>query len=247
MAKINVDIEYIKEKLELIGYRINDCIQKENNGIVWQIKFYNSNAIANIYDTNKKNTVVNGKPDEGEKEKLKNIIDMIKSKELFIDDINKEIVELIELKKEGTYWDFKEEWHSKSDDLLHDILCLSNNTKNRDAYLIIGVKNDGTVIGTNQRMKSNDVFDLLKTKKYAGDHMPEIEMKSVYYKFYEIDVLLCKSSKFVPFFLVERSGPVCDYQIYTRVGDTNTAKNRNASYSDMEKLWRIHFERENEE
>ena len=77
--------------------------------------------------------------------------------------------------------------------------------------------------------------------------MPEIEIKSMYYKYHGIDVLVCKSSKYVPFFLIERSGAVCDYQIYTRVGDTNTAKNRNASYSDMEKLWRVHFERENEE
>ena len=32
-------------------------------------------------------------------------------------------------------------------------------------------------------------------------------------------------------------------QIYTRVGDTNTPKNECANYSDVEKLWRIHFER----
>lgn len=246
MAKVTVDIEDIKDKLELIGYKINECVQKENNGIVWQIKFFNSNAVVNIYDTNKKNTVINGKPDIGEKEKLKTIVDLIKSKEIVFDELNGEIVQLVELKKEGAHWDYKEEWHSSADNLLHDILCLSNNTENRDSYLIIGVSNDGTVVGTDHKMKSNDIYDLLKSKKYAGDHMPEVELKSMYYKYYEIDVLVCKGSKFVPFFLIERSGSVCDYQIYTRVGDTNTAKNRNASYSDMEKLWRVHFERENE-
>ena len=52
-----------------------------------------------------------------------------------------EIQDLISLKQEGAYWDFKREWYSqnKKDDLLHDIICMSNNLSNRDAYIIIGV------------------------------------------------------------------------------------------------------------
>jgi carbamoyl-phosphate synthase large subunit len=74
MAKISIDIENIKESLTAIGYEISDCIERENNGFNWQIKFYNSGAIVTIYDTNtKKNTVVNGKYEEGENK----ILDMI--------------------------------------------------------------------------------------------------------------------------------------------------------------------------
>ena len=76
MAKISIDIEHIKTGLRDIGYEISDCIQRENNGINWQLKFNNSGAIVTIYDSNKmKNSVVNGKPDDGEKEKLKEIVD----------------------------------------------------------------------------------------------------------------------------------------------------------------------------
>lgn len=50
-----------------------------------------------------------------------------------------EIKKLIILKQEGSYWDFKREWHHNLPDLLHDIICMSNNLANHDAYIIFGV------------------------------------------------------------------------------------------------------------
>lgn len=43
-----------------------------------------------------------------------------------------EILGLISLKQEGAYWDFKKEWYEegKQPDLLHDIICMSNNLEN---------------------------------------------------------------------------------------------------------------------
>lgn len=68
MSKISIDIEYIKLNLKNIGYEISDCIERENNGTNWQLKFSNSGAIVTIYDSNNmKNTVVNGKADDYEK------------------------------------------------------------------------------------------------------------------------------------------------------------------------------------
>ena len=57
-----------------------------------------------------------------------------------------EILELISLKQEGAYWDFKKEWYvnGKQSDLLHDIICMANNMECRDAYIIIGI--DDTII-----------------------------------------------------------------------------------------------------
>ena len=43
-----------------------------------------------------------------------------------------EIAELIERKAEGSYWDFKQEWHSNNVDLLHDIVCMANSTVQLD-------------------------------------------------------------------------------------------------------------------
>jgi len=242
MAKIKIDIEHIKNGLHNIGYEISDCIQRENNGINWQLKFNNSGAIVTIYDSNKtKNSVVNGKPDEGEKEKLKEIVDGLKCHELVIDPLNSVIVDLIRTRKEDSFYDFKQIPHGDNESLLHDILCLSNNVENKDAYLILGVADDYSVVGVDDGVKSNNIFDFLKTQSFAGDKVPDISVFELLYKYKRIIAIKCKSSKNVPFYLTERYKGIHDHQIYTRVGDTNTPKNGHANYSDVEKLWKIHF------
>ncbi len=243
MAKVSIDIEYVKNSLLKIGYVISDCIERENNGTNWQLKFSNSGAIVTVYDTNtKKNTVVNGKCEVGEKESLKEIVDGIKCKELPIDPVNEKIVAFINSKKEASQYDFKQEWQTsgKDGDLLHDILCMANNENNEDAYLIIGVADNYEVVGVKEWKKSNDVFDFLRSKKFAGGHIPNVELKKAYYKYLKIDVLVLFHSPNVPFFLQEKYRDV-GTQIFTRVGDTNTPKTEMASYSVIEKLWKIHF------
>ena len=45
MSKVSIDIEYIKSKLNDIGYEISDCVERENNGVNWQLKFSNSGEL----------------------------------------------------------------------------------------------------------------------------------------------------------------------------------------------------------
>ncbi len=213
------------------------------------MKFSNTDSIVNIYDNNKKgNTVVNGKADDTERKKLKEIIEKLKSKELKIDKLNEKVVELINTKKEEDYFDYKREFIINSEDcsLLHDIICLSNNINNREAYLIFGVEDDGRVIGLGNKLISNNIQDMLKSKEFAGDVYPEIDVKNLYYLHFDIGVIVCKSSKNVPFYLSSKCRDIQSFRVYTRVGDTNTPKNKNANYEEVKKLWRIHFERENE-
>lgn len=244
MAKVSIDLEYVKDALTQIGYVISDCIERENNGKNWQIKFSNSGACVTIYDTNtRKNTVVNGKCVEGEIDALKEIVDGIKCKELTIDPINKKIIDCINSHREEDYYDFKLEWYStgKDGDFLHDLLCLANNETNRDAYLIIGVADNYEVLGVEEWKKSNDIFDFLRSKKFAGGKIPDIELRKIYYKHLKVDVLVIHHSHNVPYYLSEKYKNV-GTQIYTRVGDTNTPKNEIASYRVVEHLWKIHFE-----
>ena len=99
MSKITVDINNIKNNLKKIGYVVSDCLERNNNGLNWQLKFSNSGAIVTIYDTNNnKNTVVNGKLEPEEGKSLKEIIDRIKCKELLIDPLNEDIIMLINKK-----------------------------------------------------------------------------------------------------------------------------------------------------
>lgn len=94
-----------------------------------------------------------------------------------------EILELISLKQEGSYWDFKKEWYEvgKQADLLHDIICMANNLENRDAYIIIGIVLEESYQGVNAN------------------------------------------------------------NIYTRVMDSNTPKNKTAEISHIEYLWKKRF------
>ncbi len=50
--------------------------------------------------------------------------------------IAEKVSELIKQKREGAYWDFKQEWHSNKASLLHDILCMANNLVDEDAFII---------------------------------------------------------------------------------------------------------------
>lgn len=50
-----------------------------------------------------------------------------------------EILQLISLRQEGDYWDFKKEWYTNKPDLLHDIICMANNLSNHDGLVFIGV------------------------------------------------------------------------------------------------------------
>ncbi len=244
MSKIKVDIDAITGNLKNIGYIINDIVVGDNNGTNWKIAFSNSGAIATIYDSNRvKNTVVNGKCNQAEKEQLKSIIDGLKSGEYTADPLNETIVKLILSRKEDYYYDFKETQYgeNKRYDLLHDIICLLNNTANREAYLIIGVTNDYEPIGVEQSIESNNLIDWFKHLAFAGNVVPDIEVKHLFYTYKKIDVIVCKPSFNVPYYLEKREGKVEPFHIYTRVGDTNTPVNENASHEDVCKLWKYHF------
>ena len=83
------------------------------------------------------------------------------------------ILNLINNKTEGQYWDFKREPHKNNESLLHDILCLANAKHNGDRFLIIGVddpKEDCEIIGldetTEKRKNEADLNDFLNSKEW---------------------------------------------------------------------------------
>lgn len=78
-----------------------------------------------------------------------------------MDDLICKIKSLLELGYEGGYWDFKSDYpdKNKKEDKLHDIICMANNLEDRDAYLIYGANDDGTIKGIQNTEKQR-----LKTK-----------------------------------------------------------------------------------
>ena len=155
--------------------------------------------------------------------------------------VNKnEIKDLILLKQEGSYWDFKREWYSqdKKADLLHDIICMANNLSNKDAYIIIGVdeENDysfSSVKNDPNRKNTQQLVDFMREKNFAGGVRPIVSVENFNFGEIEIDIIVIHNSNTTPFYLTERFRSVMSNNIYTRVMDSNTPKNKSAYISHI--------------
>lgn len=162
--------------------------------------------------------------------------------------LREEILTLIDEKREGTYWDFKQKYHENTGRLLHDIICLANNINNRDAYLIFGVSDEGKIIGVEEdknRKNQEHFTSFLKGKKFSGGTIPYVILKTLLIQKHEIDVLIIKKSDKIPYYLAEpfRDGKtnVSAGSIYLRIEDQNTPINSTADPLYTEHLWKYRF------
>jgi hypothetical protein len=158
------------------------------------------------------------------------------------------VTKLISLKQEGAYWDFKRQWYStdRNMELLHDIICMSNNLANRDAYIIIGIDEEENysihgVSNDSNKMNTQKIVDFLKNKKFAGDIRPIVYVESLSFAKDVIDVIVIQNSSNTPFYLKEKYRGVQANHIYTRIQDTNTPINSSADIDKIEWLWKKRF------
>ena len=160
-------------------------------------------------------------------------------------EFKERILDLINSKREGPYWNFKREWHNDNNDLLVDILCFANNLVNKDCYIIIGVdeENDYSIrdISKDSRKKEADIRCFLNSLKFAGDNRPSIKVETLKYNNCFIDVLIIENSFKTPFYLKERYQKVNQNNIYIRKGDSNTGINSSADIEDIAILWKKRF------
>lgn len=154
-----------------------------------------------------------------------------------------EILELISIKQEGPYWDFKKEWYEvgKQADLLHDIICMANNLENRDAYIIIGIDEENEyrvndMTNANNRKSTQMLVDFMRNKKFAGGIRPRVMVEIMQLETGIIDIIVIKNGYSTPYVLEESYQGVNANNIYTRVMDSNTPKNKTAEISHIEYL-----------
>lgn len=159
-----------------------------------------------------------------------------------------QIRDLIALKQEGSYWDFKKEWYlkDKKSDLLHDIICMANNLEDRDAFIIIGIDEENDYEPRNikddaNRKNTQMIVDFLKDKKFAGGIRPTVFVETILLEGNYIDVIVIKNSYNTPYYLTEKYQGVFSNNIYTRVMDTNTPKEKSADVHHVEYLWKKRF------
>lgn len=164
------------------------------------------------------------------------------------DDFKQIISSLILSKREGEYWDFKEAPYNNNASLLHDILCLANCLYRGEKYIIIGVTDPaaGCVVkglSKNQadRKTQAGYIDFLRSKKFAGDNRPVIELRTIEINGLEVDILVVIDRPEKPYYLVElyrdRNKEVKAQHIYTRTNDSNTPIDKSADITLIEKMW----------
>ena len=160
----------------------------------------------------------------------------------------REIEELVESKQEGAYWDFKKEWYDdgKKADLLHDIICMANNLENRDAYIIIGIDEEhdfcvNDISNSANRKVTQMLVDFLRDKKFLGGISPCVMVETLQIENGNVDIIVIKNGYSTPYVLEEKYRDVCANNIYTRVMDCNTPKNKTAEISHIEYLWKKRF------
>lgn len=155
------------------------------------------------------------------------------------------ITKLILLKKEGVYWDFKQEHHQNNVNFIHDIICLANTKHDGDRYLIFGINDDCGIVNLSNLKKQADIINTLRDVNFADDIFPDITLEDIIIDAQKIQVLIIKNTSNKPYYLKqekkENSKIINAGTIYTRVMDTNTPKNKVASSKDIEYMWKERF------
>lgn len=161
------------------------------------------------------------------------------------------VADLAALKREGSYWDFKREWHGNKADLLHDIICMANNPEGTTGLLILGIDEGADYQPTGaaellgRRMNTQNIVDMLRAKSWA-DGIPKARVASIELHDSCVDVIVVgHDDESVPYYLTadfrDGGSVVRAAAIYTRNADSNTPKDKTANPLETERLWRRHF------
>lgn len=160
-----------------------------------------------------------------------------------------DIKKLIKEKQPETDWiDYKREWHKNKVSLLRDILAFVNTPHTKDCFLVIGVEDktfDLFDVSSDENRKNNQqMINFLNDKNFSNE-MPKIDVSTLFIDDIEIDVIKIKNTSNVPLYLTEdlRYQDECikGGQIFTRVGDVNTAKDKTATDYQIESLYKKRF------
>ena len=169
--------------------------------------------------------------------------------------LEKIIENLIATGKEGDYCDFKECWHHNNADLVRDIVSLANSPHYiGERYLIIGVDNEAKVIGIKpaSHLKQADIITILRDCNFAGNLFPDISLEDIQVNGKDLSIIVIKDKpEDRPYYLEKvytqkdkggsKDNTIYPGTIYSRVRDSNTPKDKTASLSDTEKMWRQRF------
>ena len=155
-----------------------------------------------------------------------------------------EVKRLIELRCEGTYWDFKRVHHTDNGQLIHDVLCMANCDHDGKRYIIFGVDDSDYRIYSidcdKGRRTSAQISSLFRdnAKNFAENSIPDFKLVELHLANDIVDVLIIEDVAKKPYSLIRKIATVRPYYIYTRINDTNTPIDESAQNQHVEKMWR---------
>lgn len=160
------------------------------------------------------------------------------------------ISSLIRGKHEGSYWDFKLKWHDSNAELMHDIICLANNSEGVRAYLIFGIEDENyEIVGIEEhpenQKNTQQLVDTLHNANWATT-FPTVKVSSIILSGKSLDVItIDPDDHAIPYYLSKDFGKgkqtVRAGAIYSRNQDVNTARDETSTPLATEQLWRRHF------
>ncbi len=166
-----------------------------------------------------------------------------------------EIVQLLSLinEPESDYHDFKEKLYKKEQksELVKDIFSFVNTTHENDCYIILGISDDGELVGIENdenRKNQQNLIDFISHLPIANDAIPKIYLESFDLDEHTIDVIVIPNTKNVPIYLSSKypskrqdGRQITPGIIYSRIGDVNTSIDSITNFYQVEELWRKHF------
>ena len=82
---------------------------------------------------------------------------------------------------------------------------MANNLEDRDACLIYGANDDGSVCGIENterpRYKTADIIKFLRDKPFAGGYIPQVEVHTLKFQGHEVDVPVIYRGIHTPYYL----------------------------------------------
>lgn len=163
-----------------------------------------------------------------------------------LDHTRSSVIEILasEITGEYSWLDFKLEYQSNPEDLVHDILCISNARHDGERFIIYGVEDSTWELkGLSEDLVSHNIYNIINSQVWnqkpivAVDHVTVNEMRFGY--------IVVANTPTKPHYLRKPYKGIPAASIYTRQGDTNTPFRSKDAQSiedgELEQMFRERF------
>jgi hypothetical protein len=155
-------------------------------------------------------------------------------KTLDTDHTRQQVIDILSnVTGEFSWLDFKLEFTGNTEELLHDIICLSNARHSGTRYLVYGVKNSTWDLkGITKDLVSHDIYTVVNGRVW--NHKPVILVENFEYSGLRFGYIAVADSPTKPHFLRTAYKNIAAGSVHTRQGDVNTSYKKGSELKSVE-------------